>query len=371
MLNLKARSDLEGIQKIVSIKASMNWGLSDTLITQFPTVQPVPRPIVNFVRVASLEEKRLYSTNVVSESNLCPYWVSGFADAESSFSLSMFKSSKSKAGWAVRPDFIINLHSKDTALLRRIHSFFGVGTIREREDRNVITYTVSSVRDITNVIIPHFDKYPLVTHKLADYLLFKKGVDLLNRKAHHELEGIMQILSAKASMNKGLSLAILSEFPTVIPDPRPRVNSDVVIPHPNWLTGFVDGEGCFFINSHKYNYTLKDGRKEKVWLTFQITQHSRDILLMQSIIKYFDCGRVRDRKSTPTIDFLVNSHLDITSKIITFLEKYPLQTVKQKDFKDFCLAAKIIGNKEHLTVQGLAKIKSIKDGMNKKRLSYS
>ena len=28
LLNLKARSDIEGIRKIVSIKASMNWGLS-------------------------------------------------------------------------------------------------------------------------------------------------------------------------------------------------------------------------------------------------------------------------------------------------------------------------------------------------------
>ena len=362
MLNLKARSDLEGIQKIVSIKASMNWGLSDTLITQFPTVQPVPRPIVNFVRVASLEEKRLYSTNVVSESNLCPYWVSGFADAESSFSLSMFKSSKSKAGWAVRPDFIINLHSKDTALLRMIHSFFGVGTIREREDRNVITYTVSSVRDITNVIIPHFDKYPLVTHKLADYLLFKKGVDLLNRKAHHELEGIMQILSAKASMNKGLSLAILSEFPTVIPDPRPRVNSDVVIPHPNWLTGFVDGEGCFYVLvSADKNYSTG----VRVKLTFYITQHRRDELLMAKLIEYLGCGRV-NKPSTRSneMDFVVTKIGDILGKIIPFFfQKYPLQGVKSLDLRDFCAVAKIMEDKSHLTLEGMRKIKSLKSGM--------
>jgi hypothetical protein len=97
----------------------------------------------------------------------------------------------------------------------------------------VVSYTVSSVQDLTNVIIPHFDRYPLITQKKADYLLFKKGVDLLNRKVHLEEEGIMQIISVKASLNRGLPPAIVTHFPSVLPDPRPMVNSDIVIPHPN------------------------------------------------------------------------------------------------------------------------------------------
>jgi hypothetical protein len=92
---------------------------------------------------------------------------------------------------------------------------------------------------------------------------------------------------------------------------------------------------------------------------------------MESIIKYLNCGRVRNRKLTPTVDFLVNSYIDIDTKIISFLEKYPLQSVKQMDFKDFCEAAKIIGKKEHLTLKGMDKIKIIKKGMNKQRLSYT
>lgn len=91
---------------------------------------------------------------------------------------------------------------------------------------------------------------------------------------------------------------------------------------------------------------------------------------MQSIVKYLDCGRVAIRNSFPTVDFLVNRYIDIDTKIICFLDKYPLQSVKQMDFKDFCKAAELIGNKEHLTVQGMEKIKIVKQGMNKKRLSY-
>lgn len=65
-------------------------------------------------------------------------------------------------------------------------------------------------------------------------------MDLLNRKAHFELEGI-KILSIKAVLNRGLADALRLEFSILLPHLRPIVSSDVVIPHPNWLTGFVDG----------------------------------------------------------------------------------------------------------------------------------
>ena len=77
--------------------------------------------------------------------------------------------------------------------------------------------------------------------------------------------------------------------------------------HLYWVTGVTDAEGCFFINLQKYAYKLEKERTYKVWLTFQITQHSRDIFLMNSLINYLHCGRVRDRKSTPAVDFIVNS----------------------------------------------------------------
>jgi hypothetical protein len=110
-------------------------------------------------------------------------------------------------------------------MLRKIHFFFGVGTIYERENNNSVTYAIQSLRDITNVILPHFDKYPLLTKKRADYVLFKQGVDLLNLKVHSKVEGIKEILSLKASMNKeGLSDMLRMNFPTVLPVPRPVVS---------------------------------------------------------------------------------------------------------------------------------------------------
>ena len=155
--------------------------------------------------------KKLYTTispNIkVKEFPLSPYWVTGFADAESCFSLKVSKKSTTASGYHVIPEFRIELHSRDLLLLRKIHSFFRIGTIYEREDRNKAYYSVQSLRDIVNIIIPHFDKYPLITQKKADYLLFKQAINLLYSKVHKDVDGILRILSINASMNLGLSCA--------------------------------------------------------------------------------------------------------------------------------------------------------------------
>lgn len=117
-------------------------------------------------------------------------------------------------------EFQITLHSRDLLLLRKIHFFFGIGLVGEREDRNQAYYSVQSARAIVNVIIPHFDRYSLITQKRADYLLFKQAVNLLIQgQARSSSEGICDILSLKGSMNKGLSDTLKINFPAILPLP--------------------------------------------------------------------------------------------------------------------------------------------------------
>lgn len=109
-------------------------------------------------------------------------------------------------------------------------------------------------------------------------------------------------------------------------------------------------------------------------MTFQITQHCRDSLILQKIVDYLSCGRVALRSTKLANDYLVTTLADIESIIIPFFQKYPLLSVKQLNYLDFCCCcccckvAKIIKNKEHLTIEGLNKIKNIKQGMNNKRI---
>jgi hypothetical protein len=54
---------------------------------------------------------------------------------------------------------------------------------------------------LTTIIIPHFEKYPLLTKKSADFILFKQVVELMSKKGHLSMDGLNQILNIKASMN--------------------------------------------------------------------------------------------------------------------------------------------------------------------------
>lgn len=167
-----------------------------------------------------------------------------------------------------------------------------------------------------------------------------------------------------------MSETLKISFSNIVPISRPVVPFRVIY-EPNWLTGFIDGEGCFFINIKKYVYKTNNEKTNKAWLTFQITQHSRDTLFMESLTKYLNCVRIKYKNSSLAVDFIVNKYTDINTKVISFLYRYPMQSVKKMDFKILCKVAKIISNREHLTLKGMDEIKIIKAGMYKGRLSYS
>lgn len=96
-----------------------------------------------------------------------------------------------------------------------------------------------------------------------------------------------------------------------------------------------------------------------------MTQHSRDELLIKSIIDYLGVGKTYSYKNYT--QFKCQNLQDITEKIIPFFLKYPILGVKFLDFIDWCRVAKLIENKAHLTKEGIKEISIIKAGMNKGR----
>jgi hypothetical protein len=57
----------------------------------------------------------------------------------------------------------------------------------------------------------------------------------------------------------------------------------------------------------------------------------------------------------------------LTSKLIPFIQKYPIVGAKGLDFADWCKVAKLIENKLHLTSKGLEEIREINKGINLRR----
>jgi len=261
-------------------------------------------------------------------------------------------------GWQIIPIFKISLHVKDRALLELIQRSLGVGTIYKHGE-NSLDLRVYGFKDLT-VLIKHLDSYPLISKKFADYVLFKQAVKLIGLRAHLTKEGLLNLVSLKASLNKGLSEKLKGEFPGIIP----AIRSEVLYPEIkdiNWLRGFVEAEGSFHIIIQKV--------KDKTWvsLRFTLTQHSRDKVLMESLIKYLGCGRCSSASTRNEVNYTVSTFSAIYSIIIPLFQKYPLSGIKQQDFLDFVKAAELIKSKDHLTKDGLAKIMVINSKMNQRR----
>ena len=146
-------------------------------------------------------------------------------------------------------------------------------------------YRVSSLKDLNDKIIPHFDKFPLITKKKADFILFKKIISLMNNKEHLTLDGLQKILCIKGSLNLCLSNEIKTNFPNIIPIERPLIANQTII-DPNWLAGFSSGEGCFHV---RFKKSTRSKLGVQVSLLFKITQHERDKELMKSFIGYLNC----------------------------------------------------------------------------------
>ena len=123
-------------------------------------------------------------------------YVTGFSDGEACFTVHIYKDTKRTNGYNTTPIFSIGLHNKDIELLKRIKTYFGeVGKIVLVN--SVWIYQVRSLKELTTAIVPHFDKYPLLTNKKADYLLFKKILDLMARKEHLTEEGLKKLLQLR------------------------------------------------------------------------------------------------------------------------------------------------------------------------------
>ena len=307
--------------------------------------------------------RRYYSTlTTLQPDNINPWFYTGFFDGESSFMINVVKSSKYRTGWFVQLSFSIGLHKKDRAVLELIQNYLGVGQISE-QGSEAVRFRINSIKDFP-CLMDHLDKYPLITQKWADYQLFKIAFSIIESKEHLTTEGLKKLVNIKASMNKGyLSDELKAAFHDYIPVQKPLLQIQE-IKDPNWISGFISGEGSFYIIFTK---SLNSRLGEKVRLRFSISQHIRDEALIRSLILYLGCGAFYTKAGGSAVEFTITKFEDMTNKLIPFLKKYPIQGVKALDLADWCKVAELIKNKSHLTSEGLKDIREIHKGMNLRR----
>nr|ATI20347.1 LAGLIDADG endonuclease [Juglanconis sp.] len=194
LIQRKEHLTLEGLEKIVAIKASMNLGLSKKLQEAFPNINQKNRLLVHTPKIPN------------------PFWIAGFTSGEGCFFFNIGKDSKMKLGYRVRVGFQLTQHIRDRQLLILLETYFGCGKYYLANDHRHGDYIVSDISALIEKIIPFFTQYKIIGIKEQDYLCWCEAINLIIAKKHLTLEGIDQIRKLRGNMNTSRVL-VESESP--------------------------------------------------------------------------------------------------------------------------------------------------------------
>jgi hypothetical protein len=201
MIKSKEHLTLEGFKKLLTIKVSLNKGLTPELKAAFPDIVEVKRPLV-------------INTGIPD-----PQWLAGFTSGEGSFYVKIRESKKYQTGYQVLLRFSIGQHIRDQILMGEINKYFFLDfnqrafAVEGSEEASfgkiykigetAVDFQVTKITDIIEKIIPFYDKYPIIGEKAKDFEDFKRVARMIQSGEHLTLNGLEQIRQIKARMNTG------------------------------------------------------------------------------------------------------------------------------------------------------------------------
>ena len=128
-------------------------------------------------------------------------YISGYADGEGCFTVSISPRRKLRAGWEVRPSFSISQNGDRAEVLHALRAYFGCGSIRPDRSDRTLKWETRRLDELVGRVIPHFIRYPLLSGKRLDFERFAVICWMMTRNAHRSRAGLIQIVSIAREMN--------------------------------------------------------------------------------------------------------------------------------------------------------------------------
>ena len=134
---------------------------------------------------------------------------------------------------------------------------------------------------------------------------------------------------------------------------------------PQYILGFVDGEGSFHVAIYKDSH-MSSGLK--FIPEFHISQNAASKTVLYQINSFFKCGYIKQNHSKNSKDstyvYVVRNRKDLLNSIIPFFRKHHLFTQKQKDFLLFAKIVEKMENSVHRDIKGAKQILQLAYKMN-------
>ena len=121
----------------------------------------------------------------------------------------------------------------------------------------------------------------------------------------------------------------------------------------SYISGFVDGEGCFCISfSPRARFTTG----WEVRASFAVSQNQDRAEVLELMQQYFGCGSIRRDFHDNTVKYEVRKLQDLITRIIPHFQTYQLLSAKDKQFQIFTEICLAMDRLEHQNPVGLRQI---------------
>ena len=133
--------------------------------------------------------------------NSIGWYLSGYADGEGCFCVSFSRSRRHRFGWEVRPSFSVSQNVDRMEVLKMFQNYLGCGSIRPDRSDKTFKFEIRSVSELVAKVVPHFEKFPLMSSKRKDFELFAQICRMMIRGEHLTEEGFNKVVDLASSMN--------------------------------------------------------------------------------------------------------------------------------------------------------------------------
>ena len=128
-------------------------------------------------------------------------YISGYADGEGCFTVSISPRASLHVGWEVRPSFSVSQNGDRAEVLHALKRHFGCGSIRPDRSDQTLKWETRRLEDLLDRVIPHFETYPLMSSKRLDFERFADVCRLMAAGAHRDRGGLIEIVVLAREMN--------------------------------------------------------------------------------------------------------------------------------------------------------------------------
>jgi LAGLIDADG endonuclease len=128
-------------------------------------------------------------------------YISGYADGEGCFTVSISRRAKLLVDWEVRLSFSVSQNGDRAEVLQALKACFGCGSIRPDRSDKTLKWETRRLEDLLDRVIPHFERHPLLSGRTAGLRALRRRLSTTGGRSSSNETGLIEIVELAQGMN--------------------------------------------------------------------------------------------------------------------------------------------------------------------------